>query len=574
VQKFLDRQIFTPEMNKNRLREDMRSSIIKYDYLQFFKLIINLIFFRAGYLDSGVSRIVDTVVEQKVNYFQSKVEEILYKYVGIEKPIKEEKQNGTSLEVDNLLPTDLELEQVSSPESDKKEQIEEEICDEDDDFESPAFEPIEQIKQEPEKMENSNLSEISGLTSQDSVENKSIKSEQAVAVSEEQNKNDTALSQISSTQENNTPEITNTAAGSAITLTGISGEEAQMAPDLNDSTTTEHGVNVEIKKECEEPIRQFDLNKDKIEFTGTERKSINLDDSTNSAESEKVLKPQDVQSSMEVENLYENDTTDSSEMRMEIDLKEETSTQETAQSSKIEDSSQDSSKAKEQSKKSEHKREHSRDHHKSSSHKSSRHQHSSSSSKSKHDDKHKSRSSHKKSDKDTEKDRSSSSRRDREKDRKAESSRSKSKHEQKQKPTDDHQQEKASNRKKSTDNDSGDGTMKRNDTQKDVKMEVDTNDDKKQESSKILDAPSTSTKEHKSSILIKYDYLKSPCRLPKRALSMEKPEEEFAGFATDSTVNDNPWFDCMKLLKAKKAPFNKSNDKKSEDAKKTKTKGI
>src|SRR5690349_24602454 len=107
-----------------------------------------------------------------MSYIQSKVEEILYQYVGIAKPIKKEKLPSEALEIEtDLLPTDLE--QVS-PDSDKKslpdamdmeesrgEEIEEEIV-EDEEFESPAFEPIEAIT--AEKNENSNLSAISGLT--------------------------------------------------------------------------------------------------------------------------------------------------------------------------------------------------------------------------------------------------------------------------------------------------------------------------------------------------------------------------------------------------------------------------
>lgn len=54
-----------------------------------------------------------------MSYIQSKVEEILYNYVGIAKPIKKEKLATEALEVEtaDLLPTDLE--QVS-PDSDKR----------------------------------------------------------------------------------------------------------------------------------------------------------------------------------------------------------------------------------------------------------------------------------------------------------------------------------------------------------------------------------------------------------------------------------------------------------------------
>lgn len=536
---------------------------------------------------------------------QSKVEKILYKYVGIEKPTKEEKQQNGTLEVDTslLLPNDLE--QVS-PDSDKKstdnveekEELEEEIVDEDDDFESPAFEPIEPIKTEKnENSQVSNLSEISGLTSQDSVENKSHKSEPTVV--ENQQKVDTALSQISSTQDN-IPDIyqTQEATGVVITVSGISGEEAQMATGLNDST--ENAVVIEPEKTPSEPVCQFDLNKDTIEFTGTERKSINLDDSTNSGESEKLAIQagvQDAPTNMDVDNLYENDTTDSSEMRMEIDLKDE-STQGTANSSKVEESSQDSSK---QKGKKDEKNDRSKDRNKSSHTSSRHHHHSSSSSKSKQDEKHKSRSkdhksssSYKKSSSD--KERSSSGRRDRdrERDRKSESSsKSRQKHED-QKLSDDHHQEKTTRRRRSTDHDSKDGLngkpnngVSENpnviiaDKGKSASEQSTSNNNQQQQQDQktsenkavLLDTilkencelsidsgsattSSKTSKEQKSSILVKYDYLKSPCKLP--MTSPKTDEDTFRGFKAD-TLPDNPWFECMRLIQSEKFPFTSNN---------------
>lgn len=522
-----------------------------------------------------------------MDYIQSKVEEILYNYVGIEKPKKEEKQNG-SLEIDTaLLPTDLE--QVS-PDSDKKsscsvkEEVEEEIAE---DFESPAFEPIEPMKVEKTEQENSqntNLSEISGLTSQDSA--KSHKSDEPTNI-EEQNKVDTALSQISSTQDN-IPDTTETeppSVTSVLNVSGICGEEAQMATGLNDSTENEvKPVEVKSEKSIDEPKCQFDLKKDLIEFTGTERKSINLDDSTNSGESEKVIQSQDVQS-MEVENLYENDTTDSSEMRMEIDLKDE-STQGTAASLKIEESSQDSSKVKDSKK--HHKRERSRDRSKSSSHKSSRHHHSSSSMKSKNDEtsRHKSShssavkgssSSHKKS---SERDKSSSSRKDhRDKDRKSDSSKSRPKNEEP-KATDDHHQEKSSSKKRRSTNDSSDSkdnnkpkTEPSTPTKSVEKIKTEqTASDQKDGNGNNSKTVSNSNKntEHKSSILIKYDYLKSPCRAVKTVEDIKKLEQEklngFHGFEQE-VMPENPWFECLTLMQSKKFPFVSNNNyisKKSE----------
>lgn len=173
---------------------------------------------RKGFLDTGVERIVDQVVNPKLNSnFVPKIEDIAYKYLGIEKPA-----NPTSeLEVDTgnhqqFLPN-LELEQVS-PDSEKCPSIEapspnahnqdnliddrvDDIEEKMDDFESPAFEPIECkivkdeiVEEDDDKMDiclgdsdddmnksngfnvnscdevKSNLSSISGLTSNESIE--------------------------------------------------------------------------------------------------------------------------------------------------------------------------------------------------------------------------------------------------------------------------------------------------------------------------------------------------------------------------------------------------------------------
>lgn len=526
-----------PDTNKIRLREDMRMNII-----------------RAGFLDSGVSRIVDQVVEQKSSYIQSKVEEILYNYIGIEKPIKEEKKNGSIKDIE-LMPKDLE--QISDKSSlnsmDMKEEIEEEVVD---DFESPAFEPIEVTEQKNENTQGSNLSEISGLTSQDSLENKSGENEEPPPPGEEEIilevKRDTELSQISTTTQDIIQEIEPQPVATALTLTGISGEEAQMAPSLNDSCEVDTKL---VKNELGPQKSQFDLNKDVIEFTGTERKNITLDDSTNSGESEKALQPQDVQTNtMEIDNLYENDTTDSSEMKMEIDLKDE-STQNTAASSKIEEnSSQESLKEKTQK---EQKTEKSRESHKSS-HKSSRHHHSSSSSKSKHD---KSRSSYKgSSDKkaSSDKEKSSSSRKDRDKERKSETSR-------RNKDTDDHHQEKSTRRRRSTDHDSGDGKNDSIKTLKDPKPSEIVNppvETKTESNNKPSDSPTSSkkAKEQTSSILVKYDYLKSSPTKSSTQTTSNENENEFHGFDNMPKSPHNPWYDVMDLVKTDQLPKTPKNN--------------
>lgn len=520
-----------------------------------------------------------------MDYIQSKVEEILYQYVGIAKPVKEKiASEALEIDTDHLMPTDLE--QVS-PDSDKKsslsdmlldesqgEQVEEEVVD-DDDFESPAFEPIEVIK--ADKNENSNLSSISGLTSQGSSEEKVGES---MTVQDQPQQQDSQLSQFSSVQDMS-EEVPEPESAPSTILVG-EGVQAEI-----DAMETQEAGHVEPEKS------NFDLKKDAIEFTGTERKSMPLDDSTNSMEV-KVFQSQDVPSNtMEIDNLYENDTTDSSEMRMEIDLKDDT-TQETADSSKVEESSQDSTVSKEKPKLEpkkdsdrHHKSDRSGDKHKSSSssHRS-RHddKHRSSTTKTRHDDKYKSKStssSHKKSTSDRNKDRSSSRRRDHDKEKKSSRDDDKSKHRENKK-SDDHNQEKPpSRRRKSTEHDSNDGKNEKTggSSRSTVKPECEKKPEKAAESeppqnaqenkSTVIDAvlnencevsidskSSTSTssipkKEQKSSILIKYDYLKAPSK------SVDEPknkiEDGFCGFAAEK-LPENPWFAYMRQETAKVHP--------------------
>lgn len=169
-------------------------------------------------MDTGVERIVDQVVNPKLNSnFVPKIEDIVYKYLGIEKPtnrMTELEINTDGHQQEQFLPN-LDLEQVS-PESEKCPSIEshsplghdfkihgygmnDTVDDKMDDLESPAFEPIvckkeENVEEDDDKMDicmgdsddeqnksngfnvnscddvKSNLSSISGLTSNESIE--------------------------------------------------------------------------------------------------------------------------------------------------------------------------------------------------------------------------------------------------------------------------------------------------------------------------------------------------------------------------------------------------------------------
>ncbi|KYN33213.1 Biorientation of chromosomes in cell division protein 1-like protein [Trachymyrmex septentrionalis] len=98
VNSFLSKQVWKPDLNKNQLRETLRKHI--HD---------------ASYLDAGVERIVDQVVNPKVySVFMPQIEDVVYKFLGIERPKAKEKNGACGLK--DLLPKDLD---PVSPESDK-----------------------------------------------------------------------------------------------------------------------------------------------------------------------------------------------------------------------------------------------------------------------------------------------------------------------------------------------------------------------------------------------------------------------------------------------------------------------
>lgn len=126
--------------------------------------------FRSGFLETGVERIVDQVVNPKINtIFQPKVADVVYKYLGIEKPESENnKHSKHNISSDNLLPTDLE---AVSPESESLEKkldrsFDSQTLDENkvDDDESPPFEPIEEQTRYLLQEENSVDSHMSGFS--------------------------------------------------------------------------------------------------------------------------------------------------------------------------------------------------------------------------------------------------------------------------------------------------------------------------------------------------------------------------------------------------------------------------
>lgn len=216
VSKFLSKQEeWTPELNKNHLREKLRRNIIELNFLE-----------------KGVEMIVDQVVDPKIStVFQPNIEEMVYRHLGIEQPKVEkleppglselslensavpplpeakatqspaETDNNSNMSIDDsdLLPTDLE---AVSPDSNRSaeeknnsnataedspvkvepeemEVVKEEVHQEEDvDKQSPLYESIGAVEMRPATAPPENCvvktesqeSDISGLTSQDSIE--------------------------------------------------------------------------------------------------------------------------------------------------------------------------------------------------------------------------------------------------------------------------------------------------------------------------------------------------------------------------------------------------------------------
>ncbi|CAH1997995.1 unnamed protein product [Acanthoscelides obtectus] len=166
VAAFLKEQTWCTDMNKNQVREQLRKSI-----------------YESGYLDMGVERIVDQVVNPKINtVFLPQVEEVVYRFLGLQKPVRtdvktEETKPAPKVDIADLLPTDLE---AISPES-VKSGTEVDTADNStltalktEEDESPPFEPLD-TQGDPANLHEDNsvdshLSGFSGLQSHDSNE--------------------------------------------------------------------------------------------------------------------------------------------------------------------------------------------------------------------------------------------------------------------------------------------------------------------------------------------------------------------------------------------------------------------
>lgn len=255
----------------------------------------------------------------KINsVFLPKIEDISYKYLGIEKPKPSDDQTLQSELCSNedikpkILPTDLDdleavspdstgskksfkdsTEDLNTPVDSIKTELNDSVEKVDDDFESPAFEPLkgslltgsDSINGE----EDSKLSDISGLTSQDSVNSEQGSeqqpSEQQVepeikaptievieqpAVTQSQQvipeniNQDSVLSQVSSNSHLSIVTDSNNKSSEVDIC-----EEAQM-PKFSENSFNNPDVD---DKERKPLLTSFDIKQDEIKFEGTERRS-------------------------------------------------------------------------------------------------------------------------------------------------------------------------------------------------------------------------------------------------------------------------------------------------------------
>ncbi|VEN53294.1 unnamed protein product, partial [Callosobruchus maculatus] len=152
VAAFLKQQNWCPDMNKNQVREQLRKSI-----------------YESGYLDMGVERIVDQVVNPKINtVFLPQVEEVVYRFLGIQKPVKEETKVTQKVDIGALLPTDLEAVSPESVHSDTELDTADNstlTVSKTEEDESPPFEPLDpQVDPVNLNDENSVESHLSGFS--------------------------------------------------------------------------------------------------------------------------------------------------------------------------------------------------------------------------------------------------------------------------------------------------------------------------------------------------------------------------------------------------------------------------
>lgn len=193
-------------------------------------------------METGVERIVDQVVNPKINsVFLPKVEDLSYKYMGVEKP----KERRLKVETNHLgfLPN-LDLEQVSPDSSNKSKSPQSQVEADDnmsfddaddkmEDFESPAFEPLESFRSDDVKEDSCIDMDIA--VSED-MEYEAQNNNAAEEVHNENSLNDDAKSNLSS-------------------ISGLTSNESTNCMD--DTKPIELIVKEEIKEEPEEVTENY-----------------------------------------------------------------------------------------------------------------------------------------------------------------------------------------------------------------------------------------------------------------------------------------------------------------------------
>ncbi|KAL4706949.1 hypothetical protein ACJJTC_005218 [Scirpophaga incertulas] len=169
VTTFLARQCWMPDLNKNQLREKLRKHILD-----------------GNYLEQGVERIVDQVVNPKVaSVFIPQVEDLVYNYLGItrKKTSAPETSNG-KIDEASLLPTDLE---AVSPGSVKSNDDKNEVMDiqeenktmevdelKEETKEDNGIEQDDKVKQDTQDSQLSGISELTCNNSNSSIDKNNI----------------------------------------------------------------------------------------------------------------------------------------------------------------------------------------------------------------------------------------------------------------------------------------------------------------------------------------------------------------------------------------------------------------
>lgn len=260
--------------------------------------------------------------------FQSQIEELVYSYLKIDRPkrkIVKEEVIKEELDPASLLPKDLEA--VSSPESEKpksplgsQDDLDKQTEENDDDFESPAFELLEGVVVETvtKKEDDSHLSGLSNMTSEGSVTNENKQKEMQTS------QQLTFESMESVKQEEDESQLSQVSSGSRLSIVVQSEkdslspkpevlnitEEAQMPKFSENSNSID--AKGSVKENFEGPSL-FDFKKEEIEFKGPCRTQMTLDEK---------LKEEIYESENKHANIFKTDDTEtnshSSDLKLEI----------------------------------------------------------------------------------------------------------------------------------------------------------------------------------------------------------------------------------------------------------------